>query len=120
MVSPQRELVGDPAIPVALCRARVPAGSIACFPACLGSWQEDPFSHPAHGAGPGHVSTTLLGAPKPAGLRPGGAWGEGFMESEYGMSCHGVSGPRGKHPRSSALVLVGSSGHRPQAGVGWG
>lgn len=60
----------------------------------------------------------LLGAPKLAGLQPGRAQGEGFMESEYGMSRHGVSGPQGEHPRSSALVLVGSSSHR--AGVGWG
>ena len=78
------------------------------------------LSSRVRGAGPGHVSAALLGAPKPAGLRPGGGWGEGFTESEYGMSCHGVSGPRVKHPRSSALVLVGSSSHRPQAGVGWG
>lgn len=60
----------------------------------------------------------LLRAPKLAGLQPGRAQGEGFMESEYEMNRHGVSGPQGEHPRSSALVLVGSSSHR--AGVGWG
>lgn len=47
-------------------------------------------------AEPGRVNAALLGAPKLAGH--GG--------SEYGMSCLGVSGPQGEHPRSSTLVLL--------------